>query len=300
MEKKMTLKIEGVFPPIPTPFDADGKILHDKLKANFARWNETGLHGYVVLGSNGEYVMLSEAERAAVWETARAAIPRTKLFFAGTGAESTQTAIALTKRAAELGADAAMVVTPHYYKSQLNPATLINHYTLIADASPIPIILYNFPPSTGIDLDAGTIIRLSDHPNIIGIKDSTGLVAKYNEIIRGTRSDFVVLAGSGSYFYASLCIGARGCVPALANVASRECVALYNAFCAGKHDDARALQSRLLALNAAVTTKWSVPGLKAALDEIGMYGGTPRLPLRALGEDDRHTLREIIKAAELK
>jgi 4-hydroxy-2-oxoglutarate aldolase len=288
------VKIEGVFPPIPTPFDADGKILHDQLKSNLARWNETGLHGYVVLGSNGEYVMLSEAERAAVWETARAAIPRDKIFFAGTGAESTQTTIALTKRAAEIGADYAMVVTPHYYKARYDTATLINHYRVIADAAPIPIILYNFPPSTGIDLDAATVIKLSEHPNIVGIKDSSGLVAKYGEIIRGARADFVLIAGSGSYFYPSLCIGAKGCVPALGNIASRECVALFDAFRAGKHDEARALQSRLLALNAAVTTKWSVPGLKAALDEIGMYGGPPRLPLRALGEDDRRALREII------
>ncbi len=295
----MKLKIEGVFPPIPTPFDGDGKILHDQLKANFARWNGTGLHGYVVLGSNGEYVMLNEAERAAVWETARAAIPRDKLFFAGTGAESTQTALALTKRAAELGADAAMVVTPHYYKSQLGAATLINHYRVIADASPIPIILYNFPPSTGIDLDAATVIKLAEHPNIIGIKDSSGNVTKYGEIVRGARPGFALIAGSGSYFYPSLCIGAKGCVPALGNVASRECVALFNAFCAGKHEEARALQSRLLALNAAVTTKWSVPGLKAALDEIGMYGGPPRLPLRALGEEDRRALREIMKEARV-
>ena len=293
----MNLKIAGVFPPIPTPFDAEGKILHDKLKANLAHWNSTGLHGYVVLGSNGEYVMLNEAERAAVWETARAAIPRDKLFFAGTGAESTETAIRLTKRAAELGADAAMVVTPHYYKSQLNPAALINHYRVVADASPIPIILYTFPPSTGIDLDAATVIKLSDHPNIVGIKDSSGLVAKYGEIIRGARPDFTLLAGSGSYFYASLCIGAKGCVPALGNVAPRETIGLFDAFRAGKHDEARALQSRLLALNTAVTTKWSVPGLKAALDELGLYGGPPRLPLRALGEDDRRALREIMKEA---
>lgn len=290
----MRPQIEGVFPPIPTPFDADGKILHDKLRANLARWNETGLHGFVVLGSNGEYVMLNEAERAAVWETARAAIPRNKIFFAGTGAESTQTAIALTKRAAEIGADYAMVVTPHYYKSQLNPPALINHYRVIADASPIPIILYNFPPSTGIDLDASTVIRLSEHPNIVGIKDSSGLVAKYGEIIKGARKDFALIAGSGSYFYPSLCIGAVGCVPALGNVAPRECVALYNAFCSGKHEDARALQARLLALNSAVTTRWSVPGLKAALDEIGLYGGPPRLPLRAMGEEDRRALKEII------
>jgi 4-hydroxy-2-oxoglutarate aldolase len=121
------------------------------------------------------------------------------------------------------------------------------------------------------------------------------LLAKYGEIIKGARKDFALLAGSGSYYYPSLCIGAKGCVPALANVAPRECVALYTAFGAGNHGEARTLQARLLALNAAVTTKWSVPGLKAALDEIGLYGGPPRLPLRAMGEEDRRALREIIR-----
>lgn len=290
-------KLEGVFPPIPTPFDVDGKILHDKLKSNLARWNETGLHGYVVLGSNGEYVLLNESERAAVWETARAAIPRDKLFFAGTGSESTQTAIALTMRAAELGADAAMVVTPHYYKSQLNAQALINHYRVIADASPIPIILYNFPPSTGIDLDAATVLQLAQHPNIAGIKDSSGNVTKFAEIVKGAPADFALLAGSGAYFYPSLCVGAKGCVPALGNIAARECVALYDAFRAGRHEEARAIQLRVVALNAAITSKWSVPGLKAALDELKFYGGPPRLPLRVLGEEERKMLRVLMKEA---
>jgi 4-hydroxy-tetrahydrodipicolinate synthase len=290
-------KLEGVFPPIPTPFDASGKILHDKLISNLARWNETGLHGYVVLGSNGEYVMLNESERAAVWETARAAIPRDRLFFAGTGAESTSTAIALTKRAAELGADAAMVVTPHYYKSQMNGQTLINHYRVIADASPIPIILYNFPPSTGIDLDAPTVLQLAQHPNIVGIKDSSGNITKFAEIVRGASSDFALLAGSGAYFYPSLCVGATGCVPALGNIAPRECVALFDAFRAGRHEEAREIQLRVIALNAAITSKWSVPGLKAALDELNFYGGPPRLPLRSLGTEDRHALKELMKQA---
>lgn len=297
----MSLKFEGVFPPIPTPFDSDGKILHDKLKANLARWNETGLHGYVVLGSNGEFVMLNESEKAAVWETARAAIPRDKLFFAGAGAESTQASIALARRAAELGADAVMIVTPHYYKSQMNSQTLIHHYRVIADASPIPVILYTVPASTGIDLDAATVIQLAQHPNIIGIKDSGGNITKLGEIVRDVRAEFTVLAGSGGYFYPALCLGARGCVPALGNVAPRECVALYEAFRAGRHDEARELQLRLIPLNHAVTSRWSVSGLKAALDELGgYYGGPPRLPLRALGEEERRALKQIMRDAEIK
>ena len=294
----MLLKIEGVFPPIPTPFDADGKILHDKLKANIEQWSQTGLAGFAVLGSNGEFVMLNEAEKVAVWETARAAIPRDQVFLAGAGAESTQTALALARRAGELGADAAMIVTPFYYKSQMNGPAMVNHFRVIADSSPIPIVAYNMPASTGIDLDAATVIQLAQHPNIIGIKDSSGNVAKFGDIIRAVRPDFSVIAGSGGYFYPALCVGAKACVAAVANVAPRECVALYRAFCAGQHDEARALQLKLIPLNQAVTARWSVPGLKAALDLLGTYyGGAPRLPLRALGEQDRQALKGIMQEA---
>jgi 4-hydroxy-2-oxoglutarate aldolase len=301
MEVTMTLKLAGVFPPVPTPFDADGEILPNKLKANIALWNQTGLHGYVILGSNGEAVMLTEYEKVALWQAAREAIPRDKLFLVGAGMESTRASIALAKRAAEFGADAAMFVTPSYYKSQMNSANLIYHYRMIADASPIPTIIYNMPAATGIDIDADTVIQLAEHPNIIGIKDSSGNVAKYANIVRAVRPDFAVLAGSGGYLYPALCVGAQGAVAALANVAPRECVALYNAFRAGRHDEARALQLRLVQLNAAVTTRWNVPGLKAALEELnqGFYGGPPRLPLRPLGEAERAALRQVMREAQV-
>ncbi len=294
----MALAIEGVFPPIPTPFDAEGNVLHDKLSSNIARWSKTGLHGFVVLGSNGEYVFLNEAQKAAVWETARAAIPRGQLFFAGAGAESTHETIGLVRRAAELGADAAMIVTPHYYKGQMTSSTLINHYRVVADAAPIPILVYNMPLATAIDLDAATVIELAKHPNIVGIKDSSGNVGKYTDILRAVRSDFSLLAGSGGYFYPSLCVGAKGCVAAVANVAPRECLALYKAFCEGRHEEARKLQFRIFALNQAVTTRWNIPGLKAALDLIGgYYGGLPSLPLRPLGDADRQALKQVMQEA---
>jgi len=295
----MALKLEGVFPPIPTPFDADGNLLLDKVKSNIGLWNKTGLHGYVVLGSNGEAVMLTDSERAALWQAAREAIPRDKLFLAGAGVESTRNCIALAKRAAELGADAAMFVTPNYYKSQMNSQTLINHYRVIADASPIPTIIYNMPGATGIDMDAATIIALAEHPNIIGIKDSSGNVAKFADVVRAVRPTFSVIAGSGGYFYPALCVGAKGAVAALANIAPNECVAIYDAFRAGQHDKAREIQLRMIPLNAAVTTSWNIPALKAALEELGQgyYGGPPRLPLRLLGEEDRRTLKQIMKDA---
>lgn len=297
----MSIKLAGVFPPVPTPFDSDGEIVPHKLKANIALWNQTGLHGYVILGSNGEAVMLTEYEKVALWQAAREAIPRDKLFLVGAGMESTRASIALAKRAAEFGADAAMFVTPSYYKAEMKPAALIHHYRAIADAAPIPTIIYNMPAATGIDIDADTVIQLAEHPNIIGIKDSSGNVAKFANIVRAVRSDFSVLAGSGGYMYPALCVGAQGAVAALANVAPRECVALYEAFRAGRHEDARALQWRLVELNAAVTTRWNVPGLKAALEELnqGFYGGPPRLPLHPLGEAERARLRQIMRGANV-
>lgn len=297
----MSIKLQGIFPPVPTPFDSDGEILPNKLKANIALWNQTGLHGYVILGSNGEAVMLTEYEKVALWQAAREAIPRDKLFLVGAGMESTRASIALAKRAAEFGADAAMFVTPSYYKAEMKPAALIRHYRAIADASPIPTIIYNMPAATGIDLDADTVIQLAEHPNIIGIKDSSGNVTKFATIVRAVRPDFSVLAGSGGYAYPALCVGAQGAVAALANVAPRECVALYEAFRTGRHEEARTLQLRLVQLNAAVTTRWNVPGLKAALEELnqGFYGGPPRLPLLPLGEAERAALRKIMQEANV-
>ncbi len=293
----MNKQIGGVLPPIPTPFDAEGKILHERLSDNLARWFAAGLHGVAVLGSNGEYVLLSEADKCAVWETAREAIPPDRLFIAGTGMESTIAAIALTRRAAELGADAALVVTPHYYRGQMAGANLVRHFNAVADASPIPIILYNVPANTGIDMDAATIVELARHENIAGIKDSSGNLAKMGEIIHAVPARFACLAGSGSFFFPALTLGARGGVMAVANIAPRECVQLYEAYERGNYASAREIQLRLIKLNAAVTSRWSVPGLKAALDQVGYYGGPPRPPLQSLDERDRLTLAEIMREA---
>ncbi len=290
-------KLRGILPPIPTPFDASGNILHDRLKENLGRWMATGLHGVVVLGSNGEYVMLNEAEKCAVWETAREAVPKDRLFIAGTGAESTTAAIGRARRAAEIGADYALVVTPHYYRGQMTAATLSRHFRAVADASPIPILLYNVPANTGIDMDAPTIVDLAQHPNIAGAKDSGGNLAKMGEILNSVSPDFAIFAGSGGFVLPALAIGAKGGIPALANVAPAECVRLYEAFEQGDYQTARTLQLRLIRLNAAVTSRWSVPGLKAALDELGYYGGPPRPPLLPLGESERAALRTIMKEA---
>lgn len=295
----MSKTIRGVLPPIPTPFDDEGNLVENALRANLTRWLQTGLHGFVILGSNGEYTLMSKEEKIRVLEIAREMIPADRLMLAGTGADSTREAIDLTKRAADIGADAALIVTPHYYRNQMNGAAWTKHYRALADASPIPILIYNVPALTTVEIDASTVIELAQHPNIKGMKDSSANVAKMGEIVRFAPPDFAVMVGTGAAILPALAIGAKGVVPALGNIAPRECVTIFDAFYAGETELARNTQLRMIRPNTAVTAKWGVPGLKAALDELGYYGGPPRSPLMSLGETDRAKLREILKEAEL-
>jgi 4-hydroxy-2-oxoglutarate aldolase len=289
-----TISLRGVFPPIPTPFDARGEVDRGALVANLERWNTYGLAGYVVTGSNGEAAFLTEEERRRVWETARQAIPATKLLIAGTGCESTRQTVALTQVAAEAGADAALVVTPHYYADMVSPQALLRHYQAVADASPIPIILYVVPKLTRVDLDVATIARASVHSNVVGIKDSSGDLIKLADTIGSTSPDFQVLAGSGGFFLAGLSVGAVGCVPALGNVAPQEVVDIRHLFEARRTEEAAELQRRMIPVNVAVTTRFGIPGLKAALDMLGYYGGPVRAPLTDLGDGGRRILQDIL------
>lgn len=293
----MSVSLAGVFPPIPTPFDADGELALDKLRANLAFWNKTDIAGYVVLGSNGEFPFLSEKEKLAVFETAGQHIAPGKVFVAGTGCESAHSTIALTRRAAELGAHAAMVVTPNYYKPKMDAAAYTAFYQAVADASPIPIAIYTMPPYTGVDITVDAVARLSEHPNIIGMKDSGGAMAKYADMLRQVRPGFQILAGSASFLFPAVCLGASGGVCALANVAPAQTVELYRLAVAGKVAEARALQYRLMAPNAAVTTGFGIAGLKYACELIGLYGGPVRLPLLPLNDRERERVRAIMAEA---
>ncbi len=290
----MTVRLNGVFPPIPTPFDSQGNVEYQQLAANLERWNAYDLDGYVVLGSNGEAVYLNTEEKLRVWQVARQAIPPDKLMIAGTGCESTRESIELTRGAAEAGADAALVVTPHYYGGNMTPASLTRYYHALADAAPIPIMLYNVPKFTRVDMSADLIAALAQHPNIIGVKDSGGNVAKLADIVRQTGSKFQVLAGSAGFFLAGLTLGAVGGVMALANIAPRQCINMYQLFQAREQQEAAKLQRRMVPVNAAVTARFGVAGLKAALDLLGYYGGPVRPPLLDLDETAHETLKTIL------
>ena len=296
----MKVNIEGIFPPIATPF-VDGRVAHDRLKENLDRWNKTELAGYAVFGSNGESVYLDQEEKLAMVDTVKQNLPQGKLLIAGTGCESTEATVRLTNLAAERGADAALVVTPHYFGGKMDNVALKKHYLTIADGADIPILIYNVPKFTGINVGPDLVSSVAEHPNIIGIKDSSGNIAQVGEMIVTTPSppSFHVLAGSAGHLLAALALGASGGILALANVAPDECCRIFDDFRNGKHADARELQLKLLGANKAVTAHFGVPGLKAALDMVGYYGGDPRPPLPPLGEGQRNQLREILKRADL-
>lgn len=293
------MDLRGVFTPIATPFEGDESLALKELRGNLARWNETPLSGYVVLGSNGEFRMLDEGERLTVLRAAREEIPQSKLMIAGTGEESTRQTIMRTRQAADIGADAAIIVNPSYYKGMMTPSVLARHYLVIAEASPIPIMLYNMPLATGIDMSRDTIIECSRHPNIVGMKDTSGNMPKMGEIINNVSEGFAVLAGSMSFFLPALAIGAVGGILALGNIAPAECMELYELATAGELDQARALHRRLLPVNQAITARWGLGGLKAALEMRGWYGGPPRSPLVPLGDAGRAELTAIIRGAGL-
>jgi 4-hydroxy-2-oxoglutarate aldolase len=274
-------RLEGILPAVPTPFRA-GEADPGTLERLIEGLVPTGLSGFLVLGSNGEAFSLTDAERAEVLGAARRAIPKEKFFLAGCGAESTRVAAERVAQAAGCGADAALVLTPHYLRSCMRPEGFARHYEELAEVAALPIYLYNIPQFTGVTLDPAVVERLSRHPNIHGMKDSSGNVTYFTQVATAAAPGFALMAGSDKVLAASLLMGAAGGILALANVAPRECVELYSLCRAGRWDEASKLQARLLPVGTAVTTRYGVPGLKAGLGLLGREAGEPRLPLLPL------------------
>lgn len=290
----MDKPLQGVLPPMATPFK-DEELDLAALEANIARWNNTGLAGYLVVGSNGEAVYLTQAEQEQVIAAAVEAAAPEKIIMAGTGRESTRATIAATRRAAELGADCALCVTPHYFTGQMTPARLAGHFQRVADEVPIPVLAYNFPQATGVNMGSDLVAGLSQHPNIAGIKDSSGNIAQLSEIVRLSAQDFRVFVGNAEVFYPALGVGAVGAILAVANVLPEKCVALQEAFQAGELARARGLQWEIAYPAALVTRIHGVGGLKVAMDLAGYQGGTVRMPLTMPEAQAREELRAAFK-----
>ncbi len=291
--------LRGLFPPLTTPFADNGDLALPALQANIEKLNHEPLRGYVIGGSNGEFTSLSWDERLDVVRAARAVIPGDRLLIAGSGMESTRATVELTRRMADLGADAAIVVTPSYFKARMTAPALERHFTEVADTSPVPIVLYSVPANTGLDLPATVAVKLAAHPRVIGLKDSGGDIAKIGLMLHDAPAGFQILAGSASFLLAAAVLGAVGAVAAMANLAPRRLVQMLAALEGCDLAAARAIQLDIIELNTAVTSRFGVPGLKAALDLLGYQGGRARLPLLPLPDEDRATLRGILVRAGL-
>jgi 4-hydroxy-2-oxoglutarate aldolase len=293
-------RLRGVLLPFTTPFGAGGEVDAAALGANVERWNATGVAGYVALGSTGERAHLDERERMTVVESARQRVPRSLAFVVGIGEQSTRGTLNEARRASDAGADALLVLTPHFYRAAMSQDALAEHFNSVADASSVPVILYNIPQNTGVALAPETVARLSRHKNIAGIKDSSGDLVSFAEMVRlagGCREDFALLVGHAGVFYAALCAGACGGILAAGCCAPRLCVSLLEAFRAGRHALALDLQWRLAPLARAVTTRHGIGGLKAALDLAGYAGGAVRPPLRAPDEEARAEIARLLREA---
>ncbi|RJQ64083.1 MAG: dihydrodipicolinate synthase family protein [Stygiobacter sp.] len=291
-------KLYGIMPPIATPFLND-EIAFDKLAENLSKWNKTELSGYVVMGSNGESVFLTRDEKLKLVEAVKKNISDEKLLIVGTGSDSVRDTISLTNDSAERGADYALILTPSFYKSEMKPAAYVKYFFAVADKTNIPVIIYNVPKFTGVDVEAETVAQLAKHPNIIGIKNSAENLRQTAELVSMTGKDFAIITGTGSVLYTSLTVGAVGGILALANIAPNECVKIQKLVEEGNHSDALKLQQKMLPVNKAITAKYGVAGLKAALDMLGYFGGEPRLPLSPLHDSDKELLKNILTEAGL-
>lgn len=291
--------LAGLYPPIPTPFDDQERIAFDRLQANLATWLDQPLDGIVMPGSNSEAAYLSEEERVELWKACSAQLQGSgKRLIAGTGAESTSAAIRLTQKAAELGAQAALVLPPYFYKPAMTPEALVAHYQAVAEASPIPLLVYNVPAYTGIDFTPDTLLRMAEHPRIVGMKDSSANVVKIAALL-ARRPGFQVFAGTGSALLPFLSLGGVGGIMALANFAARPLRQVWEAFSAGRLGEARLVQLSLAEINSAVTARFGVPGLKYAMDRCGLYGGPPRRPLLPLAAAARAEIDWLLEALHL-
>jgi len=290
--------VQGIFPALTTPYGNDGSVSVEKFRANLARYNQTEISGYVVLGSTGESVLLSREESESLLVAAQEEGASGKLLIAGTGAESTVETITRTKRAAALGYTVALVKTPYYYKPVYKPEVYLRHYRSVADASPIPLLLYSVPIFTGITLETPEILALAAHPNILGIKDSSGVIQRVVEVAGAAPEKFRVLTGGAAVVYPALCAGARGAILALAAALPEKCAELYRLWKLGQHEKAATLQQQLAAASRSIASENGIAGLKYAMDLRGYSGGLPRLPLLPLAEDKKQLISRVVAELE--
>jgi len=292
VEKMFDLK--GIIPPLVTPFDESGAVCYRDFESNFDKYLESGITGFLVLGSNGESVYLEQAEKLKLIEAARKRAPSSTMLLAGTGEESTPATIELTRQAANRGADGVLVKNPCYYKGMMSFDVTFAHFAAIADASPVPVVLYNVPAFTRISMEARLIIELAKHPNVRGLKESAGNVQLISEVTWATdERHFSTVAGAAQTLFPNMTAGARGAIAALVCAAPGALLSLYRAFLKGDYQRAATIQRIIAPAANAVTGKYGIPGLKAAMALEGFRSGLPRRPLLPLGKKECENLAQI-------
>ncbi len=294
----MAPTLSGIIPALTTPFD-EGTPSLSRLASNIEKYNRFGLAGYLVLGSTGEGVLMDETERLQSIETVRHAAGEGKKILAGTGMPSTRGTIEMTNRAAEAGADFGLVVSPFFYKGQMTARNLEVYYREVADHAKIPVLMYSVPKFTGFGLPLEAVASLAVHPNIVGLKDSSGNIAYLEEVLKACPLDFELFQGMGSVVFASLILGAKGAILALSDMAPAETVEMAALIRAGEAEKAREIQMRLLPVNQKIVGAYGVPGIKYAMDLLGFFGGDPRGPLQPVDQNGRDTIRQILEEAGL-
>jgi|Deesub1362B_J571_1020462.scaffolds.fasta_scaffold00838_2 4-hydroxy-2-oxoglutarate aldolase len=291
----MKLKLEGIFSPLTTPFNSNEDLDLANLEKNIERYNEFNLAGYVALGSTGENVYLSNEESEKVVEIFEKCTPDNKIIIAGIAQESLKETVRLIKRLANYRINAFLIKTPHYYKLNMNFESLKNYYLKIAELSPKPIIIYNVPQFTGLQVSSELITELSNHPNITGLKDSSENLNFLSDIIHQVSEDFNILVGAGSVFYSGLLLGAKGGILAVSNVAPQLCINIFKFVKLGRIEEARKLQLKLLPLNNTLVNKYGIPSIKYALDLLGFYGGPPRTPLLPISDKAKEEIKKVMR-----
>lgn len=293
-------RYSGLFIPVTTPFDAvTGEIAPVHFRNNLRKWVDEPIDGYVLFGSTGEGVLVEDDEKVRLLEYAREVIPPGRPIVAGITADSTRAIIKKAKRFADAGAEAFLIAPPPYFGAYLSPAAMIDHYRAIADESPAGIIVYHIPKFTKVVLEAGLIADLVRHPNVIGLKDSSGDVKKLADFTDACGRDCALFVGNGALLYTALELGASGGIVGIGEIAPREVAALIQAFCEGRSQKAGELQDRLAPVHKEIVAAYGAVGVKTALDLIGYYGGAPRRPLIALGAKEKARVAQVMQEAAI-
>ena len=293
------IDIKGVFPPMITPFKENGEVDYESHLRNLTKWNDVNLRGYVVLGSNSETVYLTEKEKLKLVELTVKHAKKDSLIIAGTGMESTLETIKLTNRVAKIGAHMALVLTPFYYGGKMNDEALINFYVDVADNVDIPILIYNVTKFTHINISPYAVGVLSKHPNIIGMKDSSGSISQLVNYKNSISDEFNLIVGTASAWYPALTLGVKAGIMALANCAPKECVEIQKAFDKGDNERSKELYLKMFPVNTAVTGEFGIAGLKYACELVGYEGGFVRKPLLELKDEEKEKVKEVLNKNDL-